>query len=67
MSKIITYKMSPVRIVVGIPFTWGACNAWAIKVEGGGMYYLEDGSRVLESEGEILCDDVAYANSIEIK
>lgn len=63
-NKIITYKMP---IGVGIPFTWGLCNAWAIKVEGGDMYYLEGGRMVREAEEEILMDDIVYANSIEIK
>lgn len=67
MHKIITYKMPPKSIVVGIPFTWGLCNAWAIKVEGGDMYYLEGGRLVGETEEEILWDDIVYANSIEIK
>lgn len=67
MHKIITYKMPPKSIVVGIPFTWGLCNAWAIKVEDGYMYYLEGGRMVNETEEEILMDDIVYAKSIEIK
>lgn len=65
MSKIITYAAPP-RVVVGIPFTWGLCNAWAIKVEDGTSYYLANGSKVLESEGEIL-PSIIYANHIEIR
>lgn len=65
MSKIIKYE-APKRIVVGIPFTWGLCNAWAIKVEDGDSYYLSNGSKVLESEEEIL-PNIAYAERIEIK
>lgn len=67
MSKVIAYTMPPRSIVVGIPFTWGLCNAWAIKVEGGDMYYLEGGRLVGETEEEILTYDIVYANSIEIK
>lgn len=67
MSRTITYKMPPKSIVVGIPFTWGLCHAWAIKVEGGDMYYLEGGRLVNETEEEILTYDIVYANSIEIK
>lgn len=66
-NKIITYKMPPKSIVVGIPFSWGLCNAWAIKVEDGSMYYLENGVTVETPEEEILWSDVVYANSIEIK
>lgn len=65
MSKIITYA-APTRIVLGIPFTWGLCNSWAIKVEDGDSYYLANGSRVSESEEEILCS-IVYANRIEIQ
>lgn len=67
MSKVITYKMPPESIVVGIPFTWGSRSFWAIKVEGGDIYRLEDGRMVGVPEEEILWDDIAYANSIEIK
>ena len=65
MSRIIKYE-APKRIVVGIPFTWGLRNAWAIKVEDGDSYYLSNGSKVLESEEEIL-PDIIYANRIEIQ
>lgn len=65
MSKIITYA-APNRVLVGIPFTWGLCNAWAIKVEDGDSYYLANGARVSESEEEILCS-IIYANHIEIQ
>lgn len=54
MSKVIAYTMPPKSIVVGIPFTWGLCNDWAIKVEDGGMYYLEGGGMVETPEEEIL-------------
>lgn len=37
-NKIITYKMPPKDIVVGIPFTWGTRSFWAIKVEDGDIY-----------------------------
>ena len=53
-STVITYQMPPKSIVVGIPFTWGLCKAWAIKVEDGDMYYLEGGRMVSETEEEIL-------------
>ena len=66
MSRIIKYE-APKRVVVGIPFTWGLCNAWAIKVEGGDMYYLEGGRMAHEAEEEILMYGIVYANSIEIK
>ena len=66
-SKVIAYKMPLKSIVVGIPFTWGRCNAWAIKVEDGSMYYLESGRTVNISEKAILWSDIVYANSIEIK
>lgn len=66
-NKVITYKMPPKSIVVGIPFTWGLCNAWAIKVEGGGMYYLESGRTVDISEEAILWSGIEYAHWIEIK
>lgn len=65
MSKVITYK-NQVRIAVGIPFTWGVRNSWAIKVEDGDMYYLETGARVSTSEEEVV-SDMVYAKSIEIK
>lgn len=65
MSRIIKYE-APKSVVVGIPFTWGLCNAWAIKVENRDIYYLSNGSKVLESEEEIL-PDIIYANHIEIK
>lgn len=66
MSNIIAYSV--VRtIVVGVPFTWGCRNAWAIKVEGGGMYYLCNGRKVLEMEEDIINDDILYAERIEIK
>lgn len=65
MSRIIKYEARK-RIVVGIPFTWGLCNAWAIKVEDGDSYYLSNGSKVVESEEEIL-PDIIYANRIEIQ
>ena len=66
MSKVITYKMPPASIVVGIPFTWGTRNVWAIKVEDDAMYYLATGKSVSTSEEEIL-HTIEYANSIEIK
>lgn len=66
-NKVITYNMPPKSIVVGIPFTWGLCNAWAIKVEDGSMYYLESGITVETPEEEILWSNIVYANSIEIK
>lgn len=65
MSKIITYAV-PKRVAVGIPFTWGLGNAWAIKVEDGDSYYLANGSRVSESEEEILFS-IIYANRIDIQ
>ena len=66
MSKVILYK-NPTHIAVGIPFTWGLRNSWAVKVESGGMYFLETGTRVRMSEEEIIESDILYANSIEIK
>lgn len=65
MIKIITYT-APKRVVVGIPFTWGLGNAWAIKVEDGDSYYLANGARVSESEEEIL-HSIIYADRIEIQ
>ena len=65
MSKIIMYE-APKRVVVGIPFTWGMRNAWAIKVEDGDSYYLANGLRVSESEEEILCS-IIYADRIEVQ
>lgn len=67
MSKVITYKMPPESIVVGIPFTWGSRSFWAIKVEGGYIYRLEDGRVVEEPEEKILLCGIDYANRIEIK
>lgn len=67
MSKVITYKMPPESIVVGIPFTWGSRSFWAIKVEDGYIYRLEDGRKVDVSEREILLNIIDYANRIEIK
>ena len=67
MPKVITYKMPPESIVVGIPFTWGSRNFWAIKVEDGFIYRLEDGRMVDVPEREILLGGIVYANSIEIK
>lgn len=65
MGRIIHYG-TPDRVVVGIPFTWGLCNAWAIKVEGGEMYYLKNGARVIESEEEII-PSVKYATRLEVE
>lgn len=67
MSRIITYKMPPKSIVVGIPFTWGSRSFWAIKVEDGFIYRLEDGRMADVPEEEILLGGIVYANSIEIK
>lgn len=67
ISKVIAYTMPPKSIVVGIPFTWGARNFWAIKIEDGDIYRLGDGRLVEVPEEEILCDEIVYANSIEIK
>lgn len=67
MSKVITYKMPPESIVVGIPFTWGSRSFWAIKVEDGYIYRLEDGRVVDVPEEEILSSIIDYANRIEIK
>ncbi|UVX30338.1 hypothetical protein A1k_00052 [Klebsiella phage VLCpiA1k] len=66
MSNIIAYSVIR-TVVVGVPFTWGTRNAWAIKVESGGMYYLSNGQRVGETEEEIIDDDIFYAERIEIK
>lgn len=66
MSNVIAYSVIR-KVVVGVPFTWGTRNAWAIKVEGGGMYYLSNGQRVWETEEEIIDDDIFYAERIEIK
>ena len=67
MSKVIAYTMPPKSIVVGIPFTWGSCTFWVIKVEGGYIYRLEDGRKVDVPERDILLCGIVYANSIEIK
>lgn len=67
MHKIITYKMPPKSIMVGIPFTWGSCSFWVIKVEGGYIYRLDDGRKVDVPERDILLCGIVYANSIEIK
>lgn len=66
MSKVITYSVIR-TVVVGVPFTWGTRNAWAIKVESGGMYYLSNGQKVLETEEAIIDADIFYAGRIEIK
>lgn len=66
MSNVIAYSVIR-KVVVGVPFTWGTRNAWAIKVESGGMYYLSNGQRVWETEEEIIDDDIFYAERIEIK
>ena len=66
MSNVIAYSVIR-TVVVGVPFTWGTRNAWAIKVDSGGMYYLSNGQRVRETEEEILDDDIFYAERIEIK
>lgn len=66
-NKVIAYKMPPESIVVGIPFTWGSRSFWAIKVEDGDIYRLEDGRLVEVPEPEILWDGIVYADSIEIK
>lgn len=66
MSKVITYSVIR-TVVVGVPFTWGTRNAWAIKVESGGMYYLSNGQKVLATEEEIIDSDIFYAERIEIK
>lgn len=66
MRNIIAYSVIR-TVVVGVPFTWGTRNAWAIKVESGGMYYLSNGQRVGETEEEIIDDDIFYAERIEIQ
>lgn len=66
MSKVITYSVIR-TVVVGVPFTWGRRNVWAIKVESGGMYYLSNGHMVLETEKEIIDAGIFYAERIEIK
>ena len=66
MSNVIAYSVIR-TVVAGVPFTWGTRNAWAIKVESGGMYYLSNGQRVRETEEEIIDDDIFYAERIEIK
>ena len=67
MHKIITYKMPLKSIVVGIPFTWGSCSFWVIKVEGGCLYRLDDGRKVDVPQRDILLCGIVYANGIEIK
>lgn len=67
MSKVIAYTMPIKSIVVGIPFTWGSRSFWAIKVEGGYIYRLDDGRKVDVPERDILLRGIVYANSIEIK
>ncbi|CAK6595765.1 unknown function [Klebsiella phage vB_Kpl_K71PH129C1] len=66
MSKVIAYSVIR-TVVVGVPFTWGTRNAWAIKVESGGMYYLSNGKKVLETEEGIIDAGIFYAGRIEIK
>lgn len=64
--KIIQY-LKQHEILVGIPFTWGCRRVWAIKVDGGDIYFLENGRPVKESEKDIIKSGIVYANSIEIK
>lgn len=66
MSKVIAYSVIR-TVVVGVPFTWGTRNAWAIKVESGGMYYLSNGKKVLETEEGVIDAGIFYAGRIEIK
>lgn len=66
MSKVIAYSVIRM-VVVGVPFTWGTRNAWAIKVESGGMYYLSNGKKVLETEEGVIDAGIFYAGRIEIK
>lgn len=66
MSKVIAYSVIR-KVVVGVPFTWGTRNAWAIKVESGGMYYLSNGKKVLETEEGVIDAGIFYARRIEIK
>lgn len=66
MSNVITYGI--VRtVVVGVPFTWGTGHSWAIKVEGGDMYFLANGKPVHTTDEEIIDSGIVYANSIVIK
>lgn len=55
------------EIEVGVPFTWGTRNAWAIKVEGGDVYFLANGKPVHTTDEEIIGSGIVYASSIEIK
>nr|DAE36774.1 MAG TPA: hypothetical protein [Caudoviricetes sp.] len=64
--SIIQYRKQH-EILVGIPFTWGCRWVWAIKVDGGDIYFLENGRQVKESEKNIIESGIVYANSIEIK
>ena len=55
------------EIEVGVPFTWGTRNSWAIKVEGDDMYFLANGKPVHTTDEGIISSGIVYASSIEIK
>lgn len=66
MSAVIQYTVKS-EIEVGIPFTWGSGRSWAIKVEGGDVYFLANGRPVHTADEDIIGSGIVYANSIEIK
>lgn len=65
--SVIQYNLRKAEIEVGVPFTWGTRNAWAIKVEGGDVYFLSNGKPVHTTDAEIIDSGIVYANSIEIQ
>ncbi|XAQ48538.1 hypothetical protein KpIITR008_26 [Klebsiella phage KpIITR008] len=67
-SNVITYEPAQPHIRVGVPFTWGAGDYWAIKMESGNIYWLHSGKQLQEEScGAINKSSLTYANSIEIK
>lgn len=67
-SKVITYEPAPSPIRVGVPFTWGAGDYWAMKVESGNIYWLHNGKRLSEESCRAVKKyRLTYANSVEIK
>ena len=67
-SNVITYKPADLSIRVGVPFTWGAGEYWAIKMESGNIYWLHSGKQLQEESCRAARSyPLVYANSIEIK
>ena len=67
-SNVITYEPAQLDIRIGVPFTWGAKDYWAIKMESGNIYWLHNGKQLVEDSVKAAnASRLTYANSLEIK